>query len=209
MTDTVILPVGMALGPYYDPNSTSGEPDRWDIGWADEVESLTRDEYTVWSAVRLDTKRAGRLEVDRAALAEIARTKGRIADPAPIIAKLFELGLLVEWTVTGGVPAALTRQLKSLRLIPTGDALGNDPKRREVYLIGKNGKRAVDVPIDVYTLWSYSHNIGSMWDGCADLTEPEEGGAPPNTTMDEATGLLAEYVPLLVLADCAVLERVK
>ena len=206
----IILPVGKSLGPLYESESASDGPEGYDVSVADEVETLTRDEYTVWSALWLDPDRALLRAWDRAVLAEVARGKGGVAEPGPAIDRLFEVRLLTclhaDDDDTSDLPESWMTLLRGHRLIPTGDALGNTAEDPDRYLIGRDGRALVTVLHQVYALWSYSHNIGTMWEGCVDYTGPPDDGSPRNLTLEQAAGNLADSLPLLIVHRLAYLE---
>src|SRR5262245_9141824 len=151
---TVIVPVGLSLGPSYrlvtppDP-----DPEFWAVRLGTESEELNDDEFQVWGRAFLDPERHERLEVNRQTLRRdlVASGKGP-TDPDPVIDRLLDRGLLVEFDPDGPLEAVFRR----LKLFPLAEGMGNTPEEPYRYHIGHNGVSHVKTTPLVVGLWAFS-----------------------------------------------------
>ncbi|MCI4066088.1 hypothetical protein MRQ36_27495 [Micromonospora sp. R77] len=206
---TVIVPVGLNLGPSYryvtppDP-----DPEYWEVRLGNDSEELTDEEFQVWGRAFLDPERQARLEVNRETLQRdvIAAGNGP-ADPGPVIDRLLDRGLLIEFDPDSELEKAFRR----IKLHPLAEGMGNTPEEPDRRLIGHNGQALVKVNFTVYNLWAFSSTVGSLWDACAIATQLADEQRASGEDIDAMTaGELAldaaKVIPMLVAAGCAFLE---
>ncbi len=117
--------------------------------------------------------------------------------------RLVDTGLLVEFD-----PAAdsMIEFLRSHRLFPTGEGLGNTRESPEYFRIGRDGNVLFHVLSEVYTLWGLSHNNKSMWDSVGEFFRGLD--QDPVIPYDRAGlgSIFAAAIPLLVAGRCAYLQ---
>ncbi|AYF30479.1 hypothetical protein CSH63_24130 [Micromonospora tulbaghiae] len=207
---TVIVPVGLNLGPSYryvtppDP-----EPEFYRVRLREEFAQLTVDEFKVWGRAFLDPERHARLEINRATLRDDLVASGNgPAQPDQAIEALLERGLLVEFDPDG----SLEKVFRQLKLFPTAEGLGSTPDEPAWERIGHNGQPLLKVSATVYGIWAFSSTEESLWAACSGLAEDAEQGRAEgeeldSLTADEAAKAIAGNVPLLVSAGCAVLDK--
>jgi hypothetical protein len=208
---TVIVPVGLNLGPSYryvtPPDPT---PEFWEVRLGTDSEELSGDEFQVWGRAFLDPERHARLEVNRDTLRRdlLAAGKGP-ADPDEAIGALIDRGFLVEFDPEG----PLEKVFRRLRLHPLAEGMGNTPEEPDRRLIGHNGQPLLKVNYTVYNLWAFSSAVGSMWEACtlakrlADDQRAAGEDIDPMTADDLAKDA-ATTIPMLVASGCAFLDPV-
>ncbi|MEU1604036.1 hypothetical protein [Micromonospora matsumotoense] len=206
---TVIVPVGLNLGPSYryvtPPDPT---PEYWEVRLGSDSEELTDEEFQVWGRAFLDPERHARLEVNRETLQRdvIAAGNGP-ANPGPVIDRLLDRGLLIEFDPDGELEKAFRR----IKLHPLAEGIGNTPEEPDRRLIGHNGQAHAKVNYTVYGMWAYSSSVGSLWDACADFEagakeQREAGEDVEAATAAEVASELAKTLPMLVASGCAFLD---
>jgi hypothetical protein len=209
---TVIVPVGLNLGPSYryvaPPDPT---PEYWEVRLGADSEELSADEFQVWGRAFLDPERHARLEVNRDTLRRdlLAAGKGP-ADPDEVIDQLIERGFLVEFDPEG----PLEKVFRRLRLYPLAEGMGNTPEEPDRRLIGHNGQSLLKVTSVVYGLWAFSAAIGSLWDACLatakfNANAKQAGEDLEDLPLDEVARQGAVSVPMLVSSGCAFLDPVR
>lgn len=108
---TVIVPVGLNLGPSYryvnppDPN-----PEYWEVRLGNDSEELTDKEFQIWGRAFLDPERHSRLEVTRDALQlDVLTATTGVINPGPIIDRLLDRKLLIEFDPDGDLEKPFRR----------------------------------------------------------------------------------------------------
>lgn len=208
---TVIVPVGLNLGPSYryvtPPDPT---PEHWEVRLGTESEELTDEEFQVWGRAFLDAERHARLEINRGTLRRdvIAAGNGP-ADPDPVIDRLLQRGLLVEFDPEG----PLEQVFRRLTLFPIAEGMGNTPEEPDRYHIGHNGMSLLKVAPLVYALWAASSLEASLWQACVSAAE-DDGEASSDAdleslTPDEAAQEMAATIPMMIASGCAFLDPVR
>jgi hypothetical protein len=206
---TVIVPVGLNLGPSYryttPPDPT---PEHWEVRLGTEAEELTADEFQVWGRAFLDPDRHSRLEVTRDTLRRdvIAAGNGP-ADPDPVIDRLLERGLLVEYDPEG----PLEKVFRRYKLFPIAEGMGNTPDEPDRRHLGHNGVSLLKANSTVYGIWAFSSTIGSVWDACVDFEagareQIHAGEDIVETTAEEVAREVAVAVPAMIASGCAFLD---
>jgi hypothetical protein len=206
---TVIVPVGLNLGPSYRYVSPPDpKPEYWEVRLGDDSEELTDDEFQVWGRAFLDPERHSRLEVNRETLQRdvIAAGNGP-TDPGPIIDQLLGRGLLIEFDPNDELEKAFRR----IKLQPLAEGMGNTPDEPDRRLIGHNGQALVKVNFTVFNLWAFSSAVGSLWEACVVATRlADEQRASGEDIEPMTAGELAldaaNVIPMLVASGCAFLE---
>lgn len=205
----VIVPVGLSMGPSYryvtppDP-----VPEYWEVRLGAESEELNAEEFQVWGRAFLDPPRHERLEVNRASvLRDAASADAGPAEPGPVLDRLLERGLLLEYDTDGPYEAAFRR----VKLFPLAEGMGNTPEEPERYHIGHNGVSLLKVAPLVNGLWAWSALDASLWHACVGMDEDNQrdlkaGMELDRVTADEAAGEIAATLPMLIAAGCAFLD---
>jgi hypothetical protein len=206
---TVIVPVGLNLGPSYryvtppDPN-----PEYWEVRLGNDSEELTDEEFQVWGRAFLDPERHARLEVNRETLQRdvIAAGSGP-TNPGLVIDRLLDRGLLAEFDPDGELEKAFRR----IKLYPLAEGMGNTPDEPDRRLIGHNGQAHVKVNYTVYGMWAYSSTVGSLWEACVDFEAGAREQRQAAEDIDEATAgevasEIARTLPMLIASGCAFLD---
>ncbi|MBO0829401.1 MAG: hypothetical protein J2P24_16635 [Streptosporangiales bacterium] len=209
----VIVPVGMMLGEYFRPGGEpSSAPEHWHISVGGYAEHLTNDEVKVWAAAMLEPETQARLEGTREALERTVgtRAEGAVADPAPVVDRLLDRGLLVEFDPVDGDLEAFARRH---RLFPLGVGMGNTQDDPLVYRIAVGNQARIGVNGDVYALWSNSLYFLNLWESCEQFAKEMNANAPagehiPELDTDTVTRGLAANIPLLVSSECAFLDPI-
>lgn len=208
----VIVPVGLPLGYDHSLGVPEDHPDTFfHVHLGLEYEDLTLEEFVAWGAAFADPVRHGRLEVTRAHLEERLRTAegdDRMAEPGPVVERLLERGLLVEFEPAEG---PLEELFRAVQVFPLGDGMGNTAERPDMYHIGVSGESQVSVPPELYAIWSYAMTCGSLWEACVALAEgADEDLAPGEQPMLMAPEALARgmagALPAMISAGCAFLD---
>ncbi len=209
---TVIVPVGLNLGPSYryvtppDPN-----PEFWEVRLGNDSEELTGEEFQVWGRVFLDPERHTRLEINRETLQRDVIAAGNGAtNPGPVIDRLLDRGLLIEFDPDGGLEKAFRR----IKLYPLAEGMGNTPDEPDRRLIGHNGQAHVKVNYTVYGMWAYSSTVGSLWEACVDFEagareQRQAGEDIEEATAGEVASEIARTLPMLIASGCAFLDLVR
>ncbi|HEX6446600.1 MAG TPA: hypothetical protein VF053_16010 [Streptosporangiales bacterium] len=207
---TVIVPVGLNMGQDFSSGNPAEHPSEfWEVHLGTESASLTPDEVRVWGAAFLDPQRHASHEFDRAHLEDLLRQgENGMADPAPVVDRLLERGLLLEYDTEA---ASWERLFGGMKLFPLVQGLGNSPEEPAVYQIGIAGEPIVSVNANVYAIWSYSLASPSLWQACTDLAEGideglEPGQEPFGYTPDGVAGEVGAAIPVLVAGGCAFLD---
>jgi hypothetical protein len=207
---TVIVPVGLNLGPAYPPEPPPNLiPVSYRVRLGREYEPLTAKEYIVWSTAFDNPERHVQHEVTRATLHRDVVASGYQADTIDgVIDALLGRGLLVEFDPHG----PLEQTFRALRLYPLAQGLGNSSEHPEWWGIGHNGQAVLKVPGSAYGMWAFSHTEKSLWAACLYLAEDPDNELRPeddvdDLTAEEAAESIAVTIPLLVSAGCAVLDK--
>ncbi len=207
---TVIVPVGLNLGPSYryvtppDPN-----PEFWEVRLGNESEELTDDEFQVWGRAFLDPERHARLEVTRETLQRDLLAAGAgPANPGPVIEQLLDRGLLIEFDPDG----ELEKPFRRIKLHPLAEGMGNTPEEPDRRHIGHGGASLVKVSGVVYGVWAFSAAEGALWDFCLGLDEDnlrdrQAGMDLERLTAAEAAHQAAVTIPMLVASGVAFLDQ--
>ena len=206
---TVIVPVGLSLGPSYryvtppDPN-----PEYWEVRLGTDSEELTNEEFQVWGRAFVDPERHSRLEVNRETLVldVVTATRGTI-NPKPIIDRLLERKLLIEFDTDGD----LEEPFRQITLHPLAEGMGNTPEEPDRRLIGHNGQALVKVNYTVYNLWAFSASAESLWEACviaARLADEQRASGEDidPVTPSELAYDAATVIPMLIASGCAFLD---
>lgn len=207
---TVIVPVGLNLGPSYryvtppDPN-----PEYYRVRLGQEFAVLSSDEFAVWKQAFLDPTRHARLEVNRETLRNpTSSSYDDSISPERIIDGLLERGLLIEFDPDG----SLEKIFRRLKLLPTAEGMGSTPDEPAWERIGQNGQPLLKVSPTVYGIWAFSSLEESLWAACSGLAEDAERGRADGEELDaltaeEAAKAIAGNVPLLISAGCAIIDK--
>jgi hypothetical protein len=208
---TVIVPVGLHLGAEFAvAEPPSKDPEGFLVASGDSLEMLDAVEMKVWAASFLDPKRHARLGVSRETVQRylLGARKG-LSEPGPIVDRLIERGLLLEFDPIDG---PLEEIFVQYTLRPVAEGLGSTAKNPMVYRIGHNARPAVEVDDTVFYLWAFSHTRESLWDACVYLADESEtlepGDMPLNRTPEEIARNIAVNIPLLISNTCAVIDPV-
>ncbi|GAA1708573.1 hypothetical protein [Fodinicola feengrottensis] len=206
----VIVPIGFDGGTWYDtaPDADS-EIAEYEVVTATDTVTLSKDEYTIWQLTYADPEASSRCEFGRSTLEELA-TLETVATQAPdkppvdvpaVVDNLSKWGTLAEFdpeTESG------LEFLRSHRLFPTGDALGNSLDDRLYFRIGREGRVLLKVYSDIYTIWSRSVYDSSIWDG---VSQFHAGLDDPQMTAEQIGVLVARSLPAIVANRCAYLQQ--
>ncbi|MGH3095094.1 MAG: hypothetical protein ACRDMV_03740 [Streptosporangiales bacterium] len=206
----VIVPVGLNMGQDFTAADPGEQPARyWEVHLGGVPAYLTREEATAWAAAFLDPAKHASREVTRASLeAHLRAADDETTDPSPVVARLLERGLLVEFDP---VNDSLESLFSRYQLYPLAQGFGNSPEQPRRYEIGFAGRALIDVDANVYAIWSYALTESSLWDACAGLAAGLDADLEPN---EEPLGLTAEdlardvamSLPVLVTCGCGFLD---
>lgn len=203
----VIMPVGKSLGANFAADAETGdEPLSYEIHLGENVEDLTRDEWTVW-ALAHERLYAHRLHgFTRMALSVVVEDKAGLGGRGDAV-----IDDLVARRVLASVDLHGPRRddfLKTHRLIPTAMGLGGragEPGRRWMAL---NGETVLDVDQVAYSVWAFSYLDGSIWRGSEEYRAPKgvEPDFPDAFTLEEILSAVAADLPAIVASGCGYLE---
>ncbi|GLZ80386.1 hypothetical protein Afil01_51930 [Actinorhabdospora filicis] len=196
----IIMAVGKYLGPYYDWRREDSEPAYFEIHAGPKVGEFTEAQVLVWNTAHLEPSLHAAHAFDRAALEDLVRRCTPVADPAPEVDVLLREGVLVEADFADD--AAVERFCRSYRLVPTADAYGNLPERREMCLLSRDGEVLMELSFPARTVWAFSYLDGSIWDGC--VTCASDGADGPGYFARE----IASYLPQIVAWGAGIVEPV-
>lgn len=165
----VIVPVGFDGGRLLDHDPDNGEvtgPGVYEVIKPSETVDLSQDEYRVWLLASSDPEASSRGEFDRSDLESVATLElaDQPVDVPAVIDGLFKHGLLAEFDPDG--PSGV-EFLKTHRLFPTGDGLGESEESPGYFLIGRDGRVLLKLMIYPYTSWLEGPYYGSIWDQLA------------------------------------------
>lgn len=200
----VVVPVGFDGGPMWDPepDSDTTAPTEFDVVVGLDIVDLDRDEYRVWLFSFSDPEASSLCDFDRERMSGYAEMEFTdIEDATAVVDGLFKDGLLAEFDPEdeSGI-----NFLKSYRMYPTGDSMGNDGAERHYYRIGREGRVLVKVMWDIYAIWKSAPYFPSLWDV---LVEYHGGITEPLLDLNEMAQLLAASVPGIVTNRCAYLQK--
>lgn len=205
----VIVPVGLSMGPSYRyATPPDPVPEYWEVRLGAESEELDADEFRVWGRAFLDPPRHERLEVNRQSVLRDAVAAGLgPADPVPVLERLVDRGLLLEYDTDGPYEKVFRR----IKLFPLAEGMGNTPEEPDLNHIGHNGVSLVKVSSVVFGLWAVSSLDASLWDSCVgmdgDNSQDIAGGMDlVRVTADDAARQIAGTLPMLISAGCAFLD---
>ncbi|MFK3982184.1 hypothetical protein ACI2K4_17625 [Micromonospora sp. NPDC050397] len=206
---TVIVPVGLSMGPRYryvrPPDPT---PECYEIHLGDDLVELTETEAAVWAAAFVDAERHAKLAVNRKSLIQLVQTAPK-PEPraAEIVDTLIARGLLVEFDTEGNLEPVFRRH----KLLPLAQGLGSTAEEPHLHRIGFASQPILSIPNAVYGLWSFSYHSHNLWDACAfyaaaDEEELEPGEEPLGLTAEDIARDVARNLPLLIATTCAFVD---
>jgi hypothetical protein len=208
---TVIVPVGLNLGPSYPyaspPDPT---PEYYEVRLGRESEELTADEYRVWGTAFIDGHRHSQLAVTRETLVhDVGTGKDAPSDPAGIVGQLLDRRLLVEFDPEGPLEGVFRR----LSLHPLTEGLGNTPDEPDRYLVGFRAQPILKINSTVYVLWATSSLEPSLWHACVAFEQGarelrDAGEDVVEASAAEVAREVAICTPMLVGSSCAFLDPV-
>ncbi|MGH3095091.1 MAG: hypothetical protein ACRDMV_03725 [Streptosporangiales bacterium] len=206
----VIVPVGLNMGQDFAAEDPTDHPAAyWQVHFGTQSADLTTDEVKAWGAAFLDPAKHANHEVNRESLeSRLRESNDGLADPSPVVSQLLDRGLLAEFDPVDG---PLEDLFSRLQLFPLVQGLGNTPENPERYQIGIAGEPVVEVPANVYAIWSYSLTGRSLWHACSDLAEGvdadlAEGEEPLGLTADNVAREVGAALPVLVASGCGFLD---
>lgn len=205
----VIVPVGLSMGPSYRyATPPDPVPEYWEVRLGAESAELDADEFQVWGRAFLDPPRHERLEVNRASVLRDTVAAGLgPANPEPVLERLLDRGLLLEYDTDGPYEVVFRR----VKLFPLAEGMGNTPEEPDRYHIGHNGVSLVKVAPLVSGLWAVSSLDPSLWHACVGMGEDNQrdlaaGMDLDRVTADDAAAEIAVTLPMLIAAGCAFLD---
>lgn len=212
---TVIVPVGLDMGPVYDADGpVDRPPPYYEVHFGGDPQRLTAAEYTAWLGTFADPDAHADLRVDREWLEQYLKSDGAgpagpLDDPTPLVSQLLDRELLLEYDPDD---SAMEEVFGLLRLYPRAVGRGSDPEEPGRYRIGYVGDVFLEVSGVVYQIWAHSPTFPSLWETCrcfvesnSDLASPEQ---PFDLTADEVARETGYAVPLLVSTGAAFLDPV-
>lgn len=209
---TVIVPVGLTMGPDFAGGGAGGEPTgSWQVHLGTEAASLAPDELRAWGIAFSDVQRHADHRFTRAHLEELLRTgEDGTGDPASSVSGLLDRGLLLEYDPAGADWEPL---FGAVNLYPLVQGMGNSPEDPAAYRLGVGGEPILSVNANVYGIWSYALASRSLWNACAELAAGIDQDLPPGEEPYDYTpaGVAAQVgaaLPLLVVTGCAFLDPV-
>ncbi|WP_163508621.1 hypothetical protein [Fodinicola acaciae] len=198
----IVVPVGFGNGPRFAIGS-GPEPEFYEVLRADQSIALPHDAYQVWLTAHADIESHANLTFTRERLVELAEPS--VGDgTTELVERLLSSRVLAEYEP--GAESAL-HFLRTHRLFPTAEGLGNTAEEPETFRIGKNGEVLLEVVPDVYTFWCGSYNSSSIWD---DIVKYDlglmSGSEEAPLTLEELAQMFSAAVPMIVAARCGFLE---
>lgn len=107
---------------------------------------------------------------------------------------------------------ALEELFRAVQLNPLGHGLGNTAGDPYTFNVGIGGPYShIGVPVEVYTIWSYSLTGGSLWDACVDFAQGIDenlapGVEPAHLDPHDIAGLVGGCISGLTTAGCGYLD---
>jgi hypothetical protein len=188
----IVVPVGRSCGPEY-PVDGGQEVEAYILELANGVYPLPLDAYQTWLAAFADVDAHQQHKFTRDRLAEVATEFG-VANAAKVVDDLVNSKLLAEYEP--GTDSAL-EFLRSFKLYPTADGLGNTPDDPSMYRIGRDGNVVLSLQHDIFGFWSGSYHEDSMWKAVVAFDKERPRDAP--FTTEELGHLFAASVPAIVV----------
>lgn len=207
---TVVVPVGLNMGPDFGDGSRAGDPTGgWHVHLGAQAAHLAADELRAWGTAFSDVQRHADHTFTRAHLEHLLR-QGVMADPMPVVSGLLQRGLLLEYDP---VDADWESLFSGLQLYPLVQGMGNTPEAPTAYRLGIAGEPILSVNANVYGIWSYALTSRSLWSACAGLAagvdeDLQPGEEPYDFTPDDIAAEVGAAIPLLVTTGCAFLDPV-
>jgi hypothetical protein len=195
----IIVPVGRNCGPEY-PADGGTEVERFVVEVGDQLLALPADAYQTWLAAFTDTDAHHKHTFTRDRLVDIATGTG-VDDAEAIVDKLARSGAFVEFTP--GEDSAL-EVLRSYKLYPTADGMGNSPGDPSMYTIGRDGTVLLALEHDLFSFWSGSFRAASIWDEIVLFDKDRPKDAP--FSAEELGHLFAGVLPAIVAARAGFLD---
>lgn len=187
----IIVPVGRTSGPEY-PADGGPEADQFVLEVGNNVVGVSAEEHQTWLAAFADVSAHSQHIFTRERLAEVAASQG-------VQSAVDHIGQLVEWGVFAefepGTDSALDF-LRSYRLYPTADGLGNSPQDPSMFGIGRNGQAVLSLEHDMFAIWSGAYREHSMWHAVVQFDKARPKDAPFST--EQLAHLFAGSVPVIV-----------
>ncbi|GAA1668911.1 hypothetical protein [Fodinicola feengrottensis] len=196
---TIIVPVGFGNGPRFGIDG-GPEPAFYEVLRADESIALPHGAYQVWLTAHADIEAHATLAFTRDRLVELAEPSVG-SGTAGLVDRLISSRVLAEYEPGSG---SALEFLRTHRLYPTAEGLGNTAEEPEMFRIGKNGEVLLEVIPDVYTFWCGSYNSTSIWDDIVKYDREFEEEQP--LTVEELAQMFSAAIPMIVAARCGFLE---
>jgi hypothetical protein len=205
----VIVPIGFDGGAWYDttPDSVSDIAE-YEVVLAADTIMLNRDDYKVWQLSYADPEASSRCEFGRTNLEDLA-TMHMVADQpvdeplvdvSAVLADLIKAGVLGEFDPEGESGLEF---LRTHRLFPTGDAVGNSVADRLYFQVGREGRVLLRMFSDVYTIWSRAVYYPSIWDAVHAF---HAGLAEPMMSAEQIGVQVLRSLPAIVTNRCGFLQ---
>ena len=194
-----IMAIGKSMGTYF---SVDGKYEHCNLDLGTSLEKVSVDELLAWGCAHENAQAHLEKRFDRQALnAEIKKNNETLFndDRDRILDRLFSIGALVE------VDSQLLPSkefLGSYSLVPVGRGFGNTEAAPERFGVGYGQVAEVFMGRHAYFLWGFGYQDGSIWAACEKVAAQN-----PKATALQLAADIADVVPALVAADCAVLER--
>lgn len=209
----VIVPVGFDMGPVYAEDGPRDRPPmRYEVHLGGGPRDLDAVEYTVWQAAFADPDAHAGLKVDRTRLERYLRDEGhapagRIADPEPVVTRLIEQELLLEFDSDGD----LEDPFGIRRLYPRAPALDSERDDPMFHDIGFDDEPLCEIPPNVFTAWSFGMTEATLWGACEMVAEIADADLPPgreplNLSTAEVAKQVALNLPYLLSTKAAFLD---
>jgi hypothetical protein len=186
----IVVAIGRSSGPEYPADGQAVE--RHVIEAGGTIFDVPPQAHLTWLAAFTDPDAHGAHAFTRDRLAEIAGGSG-VADAAALVDKLIRSNLLAEYEP--GTESALDF-LRSYKLYPMADGLGNSPEDPSMFGIGRGGTALLSLEHDIYAFWSGSYREATMWDAVVKFDKERPDDAP--FTAEDLGHLFAGSVPVIV-----------
>lgn len=200
----VIVPIGFDGNVLWVATDTEPEPSiGYEIVTPKETVELAADEYRIWQLIFADPAAASRGEWARTNLVQVAALDSATSgmDVPAVIEQLIKYGVAAEYDTDD---TSAVEFVRSHRLHPSADAMGNSKDELGYFRIGREGRVLLQVTMDVYVGWLNGPYHASMWDQienfCAEVGDPL-------LTAEQMAQSLACALPGIVTNRCGFVQQ--
>lgn len=168
-TGTLVLPIGHAIGTYYDLPVSMDHFHQVRVG--PDAVRLSDEQFAVWGIAHGSPDQRSPHPWNRRTVIRLARRAG-VRTVESVFDSLTQEGLLV--TTTPGTDSAV-EFARNYRMLPLMLGLGNSAAEPRRYAVGLPGRPLVHMVSALYDLFEWAHMERDLWAACRGAAETARG----------------------------------